>query len=226
MLLPPASAWNMQTRVIYPNQPSAKRVESLICRLKEADDLRVQIYIRTNAHFGDWLESGRASLSRESDLLPGYAFADSLLEMKNQRFKEVITDIQKLLRRYKWTPTVRAFDYFCLDRVYLWTTRVTVDHWENFAIQWLLGHIQGSGNGPSHSKIAQFRRCRHCARWYYALKDHQLHCSDVCRKKFSANSPAFREKRRLYMREKYRPQQRERERKAIAALKRSRKREA
>jgi hypothetical protein len=47
--------------------------------------------------------------------------------------------------------------------------------------------------------LVRVRRCSECARWFYAVVDHQKHCSDNCRKRNSSHSLVFKEKRRLYM---------------------------
>jgi hypothetical protein len=56
-------------------------------------------------------------------------------------------------------------------------------------------------------EISRFRRCSECQQWFYAIRGHQHFCGDVCRRKHEAQSPAFKERRAAYMREKYRPRE-------------------
>ncbi len=63
-------------------------------------------------------------------------------------------------------------------------------------------------------EISRFRRCSECQQWFYAIRGHQHFCGDVCRRKHEAQSPAFKEKRAAYMRDRYRPDQKRKEERA------------
>jgi len=68
-------------------------------------------------------------------------------------------------------------------------------------------------------EISRFRRCSECQKWFYAIRGHQHFCGDVCRRKHEAQNPAFKEKRRTYMRERYRPLQKELEKRSLTLAK-------
>jgi hypothetical protein len=59
--------------------------------------------------------------------------------------------------------------------------------------------------------IQRLRVCRECRKWFYAITDHQKHCSHKCRQRFASHDLDFKERRRKYMK-KYRRQERERTR--------------
>lgn len=61
----------------------------------------------------------------------------------------------------------------------------------------------------NEGKISRFRQCLDCHQWFYAVRGHQQFCGVSCRRRHEAQSPAFKEKRRTYMRERYRPLQKE-----------------
>ena len=48
--------------------------------------------------------------------------------------------------------------------------------------------------------IQRLRTCRECKKWYYAVTDHQTHCSPKCRQRFASHNPQFQQRRRKYMR--------------------------
>jgi len=62
--------------------------------------------------------------------------------------------------------------------------------------------------------ISRFRRCLDCHKWFYAIRGHQHFCGDTCRRRHEAQSPAFKEKRALYMRETYRPREKRKDERA------------
>jgi len=112
------------------------------------------------------------------------------------------------MKRYRWNPTVRPFfEFHSLEEMYVWRKRTDEENWENWAVFWLMRHVKGSGRLPA--PILRFRQCRQCSAWFYALTNHQTHCSAGCRQKFNSTSPDFRAKRAIYMRERYRPLQKE-----------------
>jgi len=45
----------------------------------------------------------------------------------------------------------------------------------------------------------RYRRCEVCNKWFYAITDHQAHCSKACRQKKSAKGDTFKHKRTVYM---------------------------
>lgn len=81
------------------------------------------------------------------------------------------------------------------------------ESWEPFLVSHLLKAVD-------KGEISRFRRCSECQKWFYAIRGHQHFCGDVCRRKHEAQSPAFKEKRARYMREKYRPDQKRKDERA------------
>lgn len=59
--------------------------------------------------------------------------------------------------------------------------------------------------------IQRLRTCRECEKWFYAMTDHQRHCSDNCRQRFASHDQVFKERRREYMK-KYRKKEHEQDR--------------
>jgi hypothetical protein len=131
------------------------------------------------------------------------------LQALNLEYRDALRTIEKLGKRYHWSPTVRGGDFLGLQRMFTWNKRTSDQVWENWAIFWLMSHVESSG--LSASRILRFRKCRRCSAWFYAVTDHQLHCRASCRQKFHADSPEFRAKRARYMRERYRPQEKKRD---------------
>src|ERR1700685_211383 len=54
--------------------------------------------------------------------------------------------------------------------------------------------------------ILKIRRCKECTSWFFAHFSHQEFCKTPCRRKHSAGSEEFKEKRRKYMRKYYKLQ--------------------
>lgn len=89
------------------------------------------------------------------------------------------------------------------------------DKWENNAIDAILALLR-------EDQLFRLRRCTVCPKWFYALRDRQNHrfCSIECRQKLHSQSPEFKSKRADYMREKYRPFQKDQDANAQQQAKR------
>ena len=74
----------------------------------------------------------------------------------------------------------------------------------------------------NQGEISRFRKCLDCHQWFYAIRRHQQYCGDVCRRRHEAQSPTFKEKRRTYMRERYRPLQKELHERSLRQAKKTR----
>jgi hypothetical protein len=195
-----------------PNKACVKRVLNLLTLMRESEELRLQIYER-----GVRLEKGDAS-DIHSSWRFGEKSGDAELDALVTTCHDRLSSITKLGKRYNWSPTLRAGGFDNLTRMFTWSKRSDDEVWENWAVDWLTRHAETSGLSPS--RILRFRQCRLCSQWFYAMTDHQLHCSSACRQKFHANSPDFKARRARYMRERYRPQEKERELKAKADARR------
>ena len=158
----------------------------------------------------DWRK--RAAFAKHEEEMGRGSFSDPELQALNVKFNNQLRKIEKGLKRYRWTPTVRDIgDFYQLDQSFVWPgrRRDTEKYWENFAIFWLTGiySLNGSGESPAH--ILRFRNCRQCSKLFYAVTNRQAHCHANCRQKFHADSPEYRAKRARYMREEYRPREKE-----------------
>jgi hypothetical protein len=149
---------------------------------------------------------------------PGLAFRDPELQALTVHYSEQIRRANKILGRFKWTALVRDFDFYMLQGLYTWLGDDD-DSWEGMALQWL--HSQLRDSSPTASAMRNFRRCVKCSSWFYAMANQQRFCLDKCRKAFAADDPGFKEKRRNYMREKYRPMVRAAEERSIRQARRA-----
>jgi hypothetical protein len=191
-----------------PKSPAAQRVERILELLVTAEECRVKI-------LRDGLKGGRGvdgaehieeakrrhrPLSGFSTALPLYRFANKAIEKRNRQYREALRELQTLLIHYHWRPTVEDRLYHSLGQRLLWDRTHPADTEENRAIQFLFMQIDGHAG---RARILRFRKCRECAAWFYALKDHQIYCKESCRKRDHSHDESFKEKRRIYMK-KYR----------------------
>jgi hypothetical protein len=126
------------------------------------------------------------------------------LDAKNREFQTALSDLRELLSRYRWTPQVFPENFYSLNLCWAFGAKSKEKSWENLAAAWLLQQLTAGSRGSLKSSVARFRKCRECRVWFYAITDHQKHCSDDCRKKHHASSPEFMEKRKMYMRKRRR----------------------
>ena len=119
---------------------------------------------------------------------------------KSYRQRErLIGELNSLSQRYKWSPAYRASD----KGLSLFWHFPDPENWEDLAVWWIRQLVE------NHT-IHRLRRCSQCqARWFYAATEHQRFCGEKCRKKHASESPLFKEKRRRYMAEVYRPRVKE-----------------
>jgi hypothetical protein len=199
-----------------PQSAAVKRVVALILLLQEADDLRGQIWRKCERFWNDkGFHEGHMKTVRNhnqapgvrSGMVPNWMFSDPSIESLNHALCTRLAQIDVMLQRYRWVPAVRCDGYIRLEYLPTWVINNRDADWENSFVCHLLRTLQGMGLSPS--EIQRYRRCRRCNRWFYAVTDHQKNCSDICRKKFNSTSDEFRSKRATYMRERYRPLQRE-----------------
>jgi hypothetical protein len=120
----------------------------------------------------------------------------------------LVETINSQLWRYRWAPEV----LFGLDEPIksypTWDERSESYYHENLSARVFLDEL-------SEGRIDRFRQCVHCARWFYAITNHQKYCRPKCRVGEHSQGEGFKKKRARYMREKYRPAIRERD--AIAS---------
>jgi hypothetical protein len=188
-----------------PNSPGVRRVMKLLQLIQETERLRLELYNRCKEQ-----RDNPATFPKYEKEMAFGIFSDRKQQALNIEFNDRLKTVRKQMQRYRWSPTIRSGDFLSLKQVFTWPGRRDSEaFWENFAVFWLMGHVSGSLSSPA--PILRFRRCRQCSGLFYALTDHQLQCSAKCRQKFHANSPEFRAKRAAYMRERYRPQEKQRD---------------
>lgn len=189
--------WAADDRIIreatrFPEAPHVVRVLRLLSQLQRAETLRLELY----PHH-DELQSQPG----------GRFFADPRLQALKTELNSVLREVENQLKNYRWTPRLLSFPRFnALHCRYTWPNKRN-GHWENWAVFWLLGQVDGSGGVPG--SILRFRRCLQCGSWFYGLMAWAKFCGDRCRKKQHATSPRDKERNRRYMRE-YRRKEKER----------------
>jgi len=77
--------------------------------------------------------------------------------------------------------------------------------WERWAVETLLKLAKQPG------ELFRLRRCLECQQWFYAIRRHKQFCGTPCYRHHVAQDSAFKEKRATYMREVYRPGEKERD---------------
>jgi hypothetical protein len=68
------------------------------------------------------------------------------------------------------------------------------------------------------SMVHRIRRCQECRAWFFAITEHQKYCGNNCRQRHASQSEVFKLRRARYMREKYRPAQKEQDSKVKKLL--------
>jgi len=190
-----------------PARPDVKRVEKLLSLLVAAE-----------GHSRE-----RANLGGRGDRLKG---ADEALRWAHQyqasmnAYVRTLEQIDKALRRYRWRATVsqkRASGRFQYELYCVANPKNRWGEWEGAIVAKLLKLAEKPG------ELSRFRRCAECQKWFCAVTGHQQFCGEACRRRHSAQNPEFKEKRRIYMRERYRPLLKELERRSVRNAKSTRK---
>lgn len=189
-----------------PEAASVQRVLHLLTLITKAETVRLQLFESWSKarNSPDFLQRGE-ELARKDFRHP---------ELKELRTLQAalngcLGEIEKLGKRYRWSPTVRGSRFLGLGKMFTWSKGDTDRDWENAAVWWLLSNVDSSGFTPS--RLLRLRQCRLCSEWFSAITDHQRYCSVACRQKSHSSSSVFKEKRARYMREVYRPGEKEKE---------------
>jgi len=126
--------------------------------------------------------------------------ADSLVQASSSKtgskLKSLVYELNALSEQYKWSPSYHVSD----TGLSLSWRFPAQGSWEDTAVWWIRWLVE------NHS-IHRLRRCSQCQTWFYAGTEHQRFCNEKCRKKHASESPIFKEKRRRYMAEVYRPRE-------------------
>jgi hypothetical protein len=150
-------------------------------------------------------------------------FSDPVTQELNRQYGKCLVELRERLRRYRFRIVVFDSHYEWLQRSFVMEAKDRVFMWETGAVSWLTQLLERpEGFSLTPSPLIHFHKCRNCDRWFFAVTDHQRYCQESCRQQFASQSPEFREKRRLYMRERYRPLQKEMQARSSPAKKTTR----
>jgi hypothetical protein len=205
-----------------PLTSAVKRVERVLELLVTAERLRAEIYSR--AFSGELPQDELASQHDFSGDIRPYPdgvvgdcqFSDPITRELNERYRKCLTELARCLKRYRSQSVVWDSSYDWLHRMFVYPSTHQDDFWEHTAVYWLLKFLDGPVYyANAQNGLTRFRRCAACSRWIFAVTDHQRFCGEQCRKHYAARSPEFKTKRRIYMKERYRPQQKELQRRSL-----------
>jgi len=121
-------------------------------------------------------------------------------EKSRKECEGLLGELNSLSQRYKWSPVYWVSETG-LSLAWLFPDP---ENWEDISVWWIRRLVE------THA-IHRLRRCLQCQTWFYAATEHQRFCAEKCRKKYASESPVFKEKRRRYMAEVFRPREREEE---------------
>jgi hypothetical protein len=172
----------------HPTEPAVKRVETVLTLMVEADTLA-----------REQREQKRLLERSGKDWHRSKSFMDSL-----DASTHTCHLLNIALSRYRWMPLV----WSGVGRLETKQRAVTVSTgkwapWERGAVEVLFDLAGKPG------ELSRLRRCSECLQWFYAIKGHQQFCGVSCRRRHTAQDTEFKEKRATYMRETYRPLQKE-----------------
>jgi hypothetical protein len=174
----------------HPTEPAVKRVENVLTLLVSADKLAQKQ--REQQRVCE--QSGEAVQRSKS-------FRESLLDSTRTQGL-----LNAALRRYRWMPMAQGlFGKFEITERPVTTSTGQWAYWERGAVGTLLSLAKKPGG------LSRLRRCLECTQWFYAIRGHQQFCGESCRRRHTAQDPMFKEKRATYMRETYRPGEKERD---------------
>ena len=153
--------------------------------------------VRTSVSFKD-----RERVARLIHLLQrAHSLLQTPTETSRRECEGLLGELNSLSRRYRWSPGYQIFE----TGLSLSWQFPDPENWEDISVWWIRRLVE------THA-IHRLRCCLQCQRWFYAATEHQRFCVEKCRKKHASESPIFKEKRRRYMAEVYRPIERERHR--------------
>ena len=170
----------------HPAEPAVKRVEAVLTLMVEADTLA-----------REQREQKRLLERTGKDWHRSKSFMESL--DKSYRTWQLL---DKALHRYPTLPHAQGGvgRFEIADRPVTTSTGQWA-YWERMSVGTLLMLARKPG------ELSRLRRCTECLQWFYAIKGQ--FCGVSCYRRHTAQDPAFKEKRRIYMKETYRPLQKE-----------------
>jgi hypothetical protein len=148
---------------------SAKRLVKILDLFSAAEEFRAAIEAMSTVRG----LSTRVAPGINGSLIPAASIPGDDLQSLVRAFQESVEQLNSLLSRYKWSPLVRPY-YRNLFPSTHFSARNDMEHWENWAVWWLLDDEMGA-------QIFQLRRCAHCKKWFYPPTTKAIYCRDGCR---------------------------------------------
>ncbi len=181
-------------------------------RFRRPDPLRGEVSVIVLGGLNAWRDSRAAvgtsvsfkGCERVSRLIALVQRAHSLLQTPTEKSRKecegLLDDLNTLSQQYKWSPVYRVSE----TGLGLSWQFPDPENWEDISVWWIRRLIE------THA-IHKLRQCLRCQVWFYAVTEHQRFCDEKCRKKHASESAVFKEKRRRYMAEVYRPREKQEE---------------
>jgi len=187
-----------------PESPEAKRIEKLLSLLTSAQ------------HHLDEIHRLLGNAGAEKSV-PKFLENHRKLEQAKRAYYGAVRDLDKAFKRYRWRSFITGDLEGIRRKLGYGLQSANPDVVREYATaDLLLEKLKEPG------AIGRFRNCAECRQWFYAATSHQQFCTDACRRRNTARNPDFREKRRVYMRERYRPLQKELDKSSRASAKETR----
>ena len=189
----------------HSDEPAMMRVDEILSLLVAAD-----------RHLREQRDYLRRSNPRGNSKvgIPEFLDLSGRSKESERAYYQTLELLNKKLSRYRWEATLTSDrDGFRSELNPVGSSKGDWELVEPFMVAALLKVLDKPW------EISRFRRCSDCQQWFYATRGHQQFCGDVCRRRHEAQNPAFKEKRRTYMRERYRPLQKELQERSLALAK-------
>ena len=180
-----------------PPTPEAQRVESIL-----------ELLVAANTFLSEWQNA------TSSEAGHGFLAAYCRKDNAERAYRETLARLEETLKPYQWRSAISG-DIEGFQEKLEWSEDIPHGpaHWEHAILRVLLERIKIPG------ELSRIRRCSDCQDWFYATTSHQRFCGKACRRRYTAGSSEFKEKRRNYMKQVYRPQQKQRESRSLALAK-------
>lgn len=181
-------------RFRWPDPLSGEASAIVLGGLNAGRDIRAAVGTSVSFKAGERVSRLIELLQRAHSLL------HAPIEKSRKECERLLGELNNLSQRYKWSP-----GYWVSETgLSLSWQFPDPENWEDVSVWWIRQLVE------THA-IHRLRRCLQCQTWFYAATEHQRFCVEKCRKKHASESPVFKEKRRRYMAETYRPREREEE---------------
>jgi hypothetical protein len=177
-----------------------ERLAFFILLVKTAEEYRV--LLKSNS--SERAQSLMALHDISGGTIDPASFPDADLRLAASLYQESMGQINTLLSRYKQIPMIRPY-YRSLYPSISFVAQDDSDHWESWAVSWLL-NTEISG-GPH---IFRMQRCLHCKKWFYMVVNHGIYCRSACRIGAYNKTPEGRAKHAASQKQ-FRARERERE---------------